>query len=220
MIEPGTSEALANMLAGWKVTLKKDIVVDLNPLNQLFGADVTMPIVTSYKSHAITRELNRVATIMPFARTVEPGKDSKPGVTAESLFESSDESWATNFTAETKSVALRRDKDPKGPLPLAVAGTVQAQGGDLKGEGRFAVFGSARFPANNYIGFNGNKDLFVNTVNWLSSDEDLISIRPKPAEERGVNLSVAQMRSIFYLSIVCLPLAMVLTGFAVWWKRR
>jgi ABC-type uncharacterized transport system involved in gliding motility auxiliary subunit len=82
------------------------------------------------------------------------------------------------------------------------------------------VVGSGRFPANNYIGFNGNKDLFVNTVNWLSSDEDLISIRPKERENRGVNLSVSQMRRVFFLSVVGLPLLMLLSGVAVWWRRR
>jgi ABC-type uncharacterized transport system involved in gliding motility auxiliary subunit len=227
MVAPGSSDNLVNMLAGWNVVLKKDVVVDLNPLNQLYGASEAMPIISSYKSHEITRELTRVATIMPLARTVEPGKDPKPGVTVETLFETSANSWATAFSAETKSVVLKQDKDTRGPLSVAVAGTVKPQGAEQKpvsdsgpAEGRFVVIGSGRFPANSYITFNGNGDLFVNTVNWLASDEDLISIRPKAPEDRRVNLSIAQMRGVFYLSIIFIPLAMVFGGFAVWWKRR
>lgn len=220
LLDPGAGEKLGELLASWSVELKQDLVIDLNPVNQLFGADVTMPIITEYKSHIITREMARVATIMPFARSVAAGKDSKAGITVETLFETSAESWATKFTPEMKQVALERGKDNKGPISIAVAGTLKKTEGTETKEGRLVVVGSGRFPANNYIGFNGNKDLFVNTVNWLSSDEDLISIRPKAPENRGVNLSVSQMRRVFFLSVVGLPLLMLLSGVAVWWRRR
>jgi ABC-type uncharacterized transport system involved in gliding motility auxiliary subunit len=34
-----------------------------------------------------------------------------------------------------------------------------------------------------------NRDLLANMVNWLSSDEDLISIRPKAPEDRPLNIT-------------------------------
>ncbi|MCX6617463.1 MAG: GldG family protein [Acidobacteria bacterium] len=108
LLDPGAGEKLGELLASWSVELKQDLVIDLNPVNQLFGADVTMPIITEYKSHTITREMARVATIMPFARSVAAGKDSKAGITVETLFETSAESWATKFTPEMKQVALER----------------------------------------------------------------------------------------------------------------
>jgi hypothetical protein len=57
-------------------------------------------------------------------------------------------------------------------------------------------------------------------VNWLSSDEDLIAVRPKDPEERPVDLSPTQLRMVFYLTFVVIPLAVVISGFGVWWKRR
>lgn len=225
LVDPGAGQKLAELLANWNIQLKDDLVVDLNPLNQLFGADVTMPIITQYKSHAITRELNRVATLLPFARSVQAGKDSKAGISVEPLFETSEASWSTKFDAAKKTVELKRESDPKGPIPLAVAATVKKEGDKPAGEGekkegRVVVVGSSRFPANSYISFNGNRDLFVNTVNWLASDEDLISIRPKEQENRRVNLSTGQMRRVFYASVLGLPLLMIIGGVAVWWKRR
>ena len=68
--------------------------------------------------------------------------------------------------------------------------------------------------------FNGNRDLFLNMMNWLSSDEDLISIRPKDPEDRRLNISNRQMYTLFYSSMVFLPLIVVASGFAVWWRRR
>ena len=38
-------------------------------------------------------------------------------------------------------------------------------------------------------------------LNWLSSDEDLISIRPKDPENTPLDLSEAQMRRIFLFSL-------------------
>ena len=54
------------------------------------------------------------------------------------------------------------------------------------------VVGSSSWAANSFISFNGNSDLALNAMNWLSSDEDLISIRPKPPEDRKVNMTGAQ----------------------------
>ena len=39
------------------------------------------------------------------------------------------------------------------------------------------------------LGVGGNLDLFLNTLNWLSSDEDLISIRPKQPDNTPLDVS-------------------------------
>jgi ABC-type uncharacterized transport system involved in gliding motility auxiliary subunit len=57
-------------------------------------------------------------------------------------------------------------------------------------------------------------------MNWLSSDEDLISIRPKEPEDRRLNMSARQMTLVFYESVLMIPLIIVVAGVGVWWKRR
>jgi ABC-type uncharacterized transport system involved in gliding motility auxiliary subunit len=57
-------------------------------------------------------------------------------------------------------------------------------------------------------------------INWLSSDEDLISIRPKVPEDRPLNITNANLKSIFWLSFVIFPFGVVAIGMATWWKRR
>ena len=66
----------------------------------------------------------------------------------------------------------------------------------------------------------GNRDLFLNMMNWLSSDEDLISIRPKEPEDQSFVMTKNQRDLVFYWSIVIMPFAIVLSGFMVCWKRR
>ena len=56
-------------------------------------------------------------------------------------------------------------------------------------------------------------------MNWLTSDEDLISIRPKEMEDRRVDLEPSQMAMIFYF-LVAVPVIVVFGGLGVWWKRR
>ena len=66
----------------------------------------------------------------------------------------------------------------------------------------------------------GNRDLFLNMVNWLSSDEDLISIRPKEPENQQLNMTGRRPTIMFWLSVVFFPLAIVVMGLGTWWKRR
>ena len=65
-----------------------------------------------------------------------------------------------------------------------------------------------------------NRDFFMNALNWLAAEEDLISIRPKPPESQHLNLTAAQMSRILYLGVIGLPLLIVVTGTLVWWGRR
>jgi ABC-type uncharacterized transport system involved in gliding motility auxiliary subunit len=82
------------------------------------------------------------------------------------------------------------------------------------------VVGSADWADNRYINFNGNSDLAMNAVNWLSSDEDLISIRPKPPENRRVTMTQHQFNAVLATVQFVLPLVVVVAGVGVWWKRR
>ena len=50
--------------------------------------------------------------------------------------------------------------------------------------------GSSSWIANNIIAAPiGNRDLVLNMMNWLTSDEDLISIRPKEPEDRRLHVT-------------------------------
>ena len=88
--------------------------------------------------------------------------------------------------------------------------------------GRFVVTGSSRFVTNSTLGFpGGNRDLFLNMMNWLTNDEDLISIRPKETEDRRLTLSQAQMNKLLLITNVFgLPLLIIGGRVWAWWKRR
>ena len=208
------SPALAAVLESWGVTLDKDLALDTSGVGQIFGLGPEVPLVTSYESQPIVRDLKDVATAFPLARTLDV-KSTSTG-TAEKLLSTSSNSYATT-AINSAEIRIDPKKDRKGPLTLAASGTYKGAAGK---EGRFVVVGSSNWASNNILRFNGNRDLFLNMMNWLSSDEDLISIRPKDPEDRRLNISTRQMSALAYSSMLFLPLIVVVSGFVVWWQRR
>jgi ABC-2 type transport system permease protein len=200
--------------------MQNDLVVDMNPVAQIFGTEPTMPIIIKYGSSPIVQPLARTATLFPFTRSFVLGKDYKAGVTTDSLCETSSDSFGVaDFKANMRTVSYREGKDFKGPLTVALSGTITGEG-EKKTEGRFVVLGTSMLPTNTFLGFQGNRDLIMNMVNWLSADEELISIRPKPPESQRLNLTARQMGNILYLGVLGLPLLIVAFGTLVWWRRR
>lgn len=89
-----------------------------------------------------------------------------------------------------------------------------------KKEGRLAVFGDSDFASNTYYNLSGNGNLFLNAVNWLTEEADLISIQPKTSSPRTIQLTPSQGRMIFFVSLIILPLIVLVTGISIWVRRR
>jgi ABC-type uncharacterized transport system involved in gliding motility auxiliary subunit len=210
-----TNDALTALLESWGVTLDKDLILDLNPIGQLVGLGPQVALVTQYGSQPIVSQMKGTAVGLPLARSLEIKDTGKASV--EKLFDSSDSALATN-NLNSASVNLNDPKNKKGPMTLAASGTYDT--GKPDSQGRFVVMGSSTWIANRFIGFNGNSDLALNTVNWLSSDEDLISIRPKPPDDRRITMTRAQLNTVRSTSQFGLPLVVVIAGVVVWWRRR
>jgi ABC-type uncharacterized transport system involved in gliding motility auxiliary subunit len=87
-------------------------------------------------------------------------------------------------------------------------------------EARIAVFGDSDFASNELVEAYRNRDLFVNTVNWLMGDVEAISIRPARSRASRFQLTQEQFLGIRSLSLFVLPEAIAIVGVLVWWSRR
>jgi ABC-type uncharacterized transport system involved in gliding motility auxiliary subunit len=204
---------LVKLLAEWGVTVNKDLVLDLSGVGQLFGLGPEVPLVTRYETHAITTPLARgVPSAFPLARSLEVAAAGR--ATAVKLFGTGEESVAV--TDIPSGGAIDPKKGKKGPLTMGAAITFTG------GQGRVVVIGNSVWAQNSLVGSRqlGNRDLMGNIVNWLASDEDLISIRPKAPEDRPLTMTAQKLNLVFWLSVVLFPLAVVFAGMATWWKRR
>jgi len=213
--EIADNDALASLLSSWGINIEKDLILDMNPIGQLFGLGPQVALVIKYESHPIVREMKGSATGFPLSRSLDVKSGNKTSV--QKLFDSSESSLATDKLSSPK-IDPNDPKNKKGPLTIAAAGTYS--NGKENSQGRFVVIGSSEWAANSFLGFKGNRDLALNTMNWLSSDEDLISIRPKEPEDRRITMTNAQFRWVLISSQFILPLLVIFAGISVWWKRR
>jgi len=209
------NDLLSKQLESWGITLNKDLILELNPIGQLMGLGPQIALVSEYDSHPIVTAMRGVTTGFPFSRSLETKSSGETN--ASKLFSSSDSSVATT-NLSSNEIDPNDPANKKGPLAIAAAGSFAT--GKENVEGRFVVVGSSFWAANSFISFNGNGDLALNTLNWLSSDEDLISIRPKEQEDRRITMTQSQFSWVRLVSQFLLPLTMVLLGAAVWWRRR
>ncbi len=238
MIDPETAPGMTDFLAAYGVKLGDDIVVDT--VSRLLGGDYFMPVVSEYEYHEITQRF-RYATFFPFARSISLVEPKPEEATLTLLAKTSPNSWAERQLTE-KEVKFDQDKDEQGPISLAVAGTWKPKteakqeeepaaesppaekpedaGAETEKEARFAVFGDSDFVKNRYYGLSGNGNFFLNAVNWLTEEADLISILPKTQSPRTIQLTPSQGRLLFFVSVVILPLAVLLFGLSVWLRRR
>jgi ABC-type uncharacterized transport system involved in gliding motility auxiliary subunit len=204
---------LVKLLVDWGVIVNKDLVLDLSGIGGMFGAGPEIPMVLQYESHAIVRPLARVPTAFPLSRSLEIKSTGKANV--EKLLGTTEDSIAASEIGAGGAVDPKKGK--KGPLTLAVAGTYSGTPA-----GRFIVVGTSQWAENRAMSSRtlGNRDLFMNMINWLTSDEDLISIRPKSPEDRPLTMTTQKLNLAFWLSVVFFPLTVVGFGLATWWKRR
>ena len=244
LLDHDKSPRLVEMLGSWGVKVNSDIVIDVSGVGQFFGMGPLAPLVSDYESHPVSEAMGNVASFFPLVRSVEPG-DVPDGWTVDKLFSTTAGSFASeDFSLEEGEVTRNPEKEREGPISLAVASTYavpageddeeergedetdsensedDAQAEDEKREGRIVVVGTSRFARNSFIRRGGNVDLFLNMLNWLSSDEDLISIRPRDPDNTPLNLTGADMSRLFFGTVVGIPLVIIIAGIRVWWKRR
>jgi ABC-type uncharacterized transport system involved in gliding motility auxiliary subunit len=105
---------------------------------------------------------------------------------------------------------------PAGGKPGAETPTEELQ----KLDSRVVVFGDSDFASNVALGISGNRDLFMNAVNWLAQQENLIAIRPKEPDDRRVSMTANQQLRVLILALFVVPIVVFGSGVYAWWRRR
>ena len=218
---------LANLIAlakDWGVAVGTDLIVDVSGMGRQFGAGPEVPVAISYPSHPITEKFN-LMTAYRLVRSASPIEGGTNGHIAQRVVESSPRSWAeTDLKSLSKGVGFNPEKgDKQGPVAIAsavaAAATAPTSGG-AKAETRVLVIGDADFIGNDLINFQGNGDLFMNMVNWVAQQDNLIAIGPKDPQDRRITLTEAQQQGIKWLALLIIPGIFLAGGIATWWKRR
>jgi len=237
LLDPFVHTGLEPVLREYGIVVDDDIVLDEA---SHFWADVSAPAVSDYNRHQVTRDLP--LTFFPGVRSLAPTPRRPPGTSVVPLVNSSKRSWGQTERARVDvqrgrdrpgpktlmAVALRRPVPPEsadairlrpeaaGPASGAVGGGADA----VSRSSRVAVVGDSDFATNSFFHIMGNGTLFLNAVNYLAAQEDLIGLPPRTRDLPRVNLTNRQMKATVVLSVVLVPALIGLVGTAVWWRQR
>ena len=200
-------ESLAEKL---DLLLPPGIVID--PTAAEMNAPATWSLGASYSPHAVTRNFNLI-TAFPEARSISWNEN--PEWEHHMLVEVAARGWVSRYPAEGKP-HFDKQHDTPGPAVIAVA--MQRNINDR--EQRIVVVGNGAFLSNSFAGNGGNVDLGVNMVNWLASEEHLITVQPRAARDSSLVLSQTQLTVISAGFLIVVPLLLAGAGGYIWWKRR
>ena len=206
----------SGLLREFGLVIKGGFIVE--PTNNIFGQ--AMDIVTfEFQPHAITDPFRKTGA--PSARfwSARPMKraDVIPvGIQVTPIIESTPASWRER-SLSTGTIQQDPDEE-KGPFTLI--STVGPANKDAKDKPRIVVCADSDFASNTYYSNMSNAALFLNCINWLAAEEDVISIPPRPTATDAILLTKPQQIFVFVWSIIAMPLLCLIAGTAIWWSRR
>lgn len=218
LANPDRPANINRILAGWGVLVGKGTIIDptsysapnidspsVDRTNNIFG------LATTYFPGAaeiilLSAEFEDFVRIEPLLWTTGDAyidKDYDPNLTPQ-------------FDAATDEVGSRM-------IGVAVALTPPASE-DTEEEAVFLaeliVIGDSDFASNQHFFNGGNSDLFLTSVNWLTTGSDLISIDRKFLQTRRLILRPEAKAFIDVSSMALLPLLIFAAGGVIWYRRR
>ncbi|HEU0234307.1 MAG TPA: Gldg family protein [Gallionella sp.] len=198
----------------------------IDPAASGMNAPATWSLGVVYPPHAITRNFNLI-TAFPSARPL--AWNENPDWQHSVLVEVAARGWVSHNAASINTPGAKPhdenrlsghpfDKQHDTPGPAIIAVALQRNINDR--EQRIVVVGNGAFLANSFAGNGGNVDLGVNMVNWLASEEHLITLQPRAAKDSNLALGKTQLTAIGIGFLLGLPLLLAGVGVYIWWKRR
>ena len=206
LLEPGSLYGLEKLGQQLGIQTLEHTILDNR--QQQFGVQQQDFILLShYPDTAITRDFAQF-TLFPQATGLLLNSDS--GFNSEVFLQSSASSW------------LNTNARPAGPLILGL--TLQRQFEDAESgtmrQQRIAVIGDGDFLANAYLGNGGNLELGLQLFNWLSNDDEFITIPVVNAPDRQLILQKWYLIGIAAGFLIILPLGFLAIGARIWLQRR
>ena len=239
LLDPGSSPSLVAFLERYGIEMPDEVVADAT-YSMAQGEPLTarMPGVSS---HSLVTSTLDSDPVFSFSRPVETAAslDTERRVLVRTLLETSNRSWsipAPGGDVPSDAYDFVAARDRKGPIAVGAELVLPIEGRDQDPEevepdeddtvarqvSRMIVYGDADFANNFFIELLGNRDLFVNSVNFLAREDRLIAVRPKrkAVGREQFYVSARQSYWAFLLSTIIEPSAFLLLGAGVFFWRR
>jgi ABC-type uncharacterized transport system involved in gliding motility auxiliary subunit len=157
-----------------------------------------------------------IATDSPTPETPTPEAETTPVTETDE---------AETDEAETPTPETETDEaetpTPETPTPEAATDEAETDEETAQREARLVVIGNSEFAIDGNFQLQLNGDVFLNSVSWLSKqNEQTLSIRPKAVLNRRISMTPQQAQQLAWAAVGFLPLFGLLTAGSLWWKRR
>lgn len=222
---------LTGLLKKYSIEAPDKIILDLSAM-QLTGNPV-QPVAAFFdKEHPITREMTSRSSrfLLSLTRPVMASMEATQGLKVTELIKTSDQSWTEELAKVLAQSRLAPPaKDDLKPQPLAVAVSKAAppsQPGqppqpEPEGGMRLVAFGSSELIQDAFLSNNQMAvELMLNTINWLTQQEDMIAVPPRQLKGTPIVLDDAQLRVIFLFSVILIPALLFFGGVSYSMLRR
>ncbi len=188
----------------------------LDPVNHA-GAEPDKVAVPYYTPHPITSDV--AMTVFPAPRPLRLIK-RLPGVEVTEVIQTSADSYVQPVGAALAAAQVGTlPSGAHGPKTLALVMEGRWPGGGPK-PFRLVLVGSAAFATNGFFPYFSNGDLAVSMIRWLAGDLSTPKLRPNTYSMTEIQLTAEQMRVVFVVVEILLPLSVILFGIVVWRRRR
>ncbi len=188
------------------------LVIEPDPAHAAAN-DSTVPVVYSFGTSPITRDLERRYVFFPAATPVTGG--GVAGDTSVNLASTTDGAFAI---PQERTDLSRRAGDRPGPF--ALMRSIQRDG--AAGATRIVLAGTSAIAENRTLPpatSSANSDLLLASLDWLSQQDALMAIAPKPPPARPLALT-GRDAALNVLLTVGLPVLLVLAAGTVVRARR
>jgi ABC-type uncharacterized transport system involved in gliding motility auxiliary subunit len=211
LLEPSKRPAgLADLLQHYGIAVSDEAVLD--EAERMFAGDhLTMLVPGRSPEHPVSAALGSTPLMSSVRalRTV-PTDGTADGV---DLLVTSSDSWRTpDLTVlQNGTGTFVPGRDTRGPVPVGASVLIRNADGKA---GRLLVYGDADFASNLLLDYLANRDLLLNSVNWLAGEETMLGTRP-PTQAPGINqlfISARQGEAVFWLGTVVVPLVVLTLG--------
>ena len=213
-LEPDVLASANALIKPYGVAFDGGLVVEADPAHSARD-DATIPVVYDYGRSPITKNLAGKFVFFPVVTQIRgtPTGDT----TAVDLASSTDRSY---LIAQQRTNLDKRAIDKVGPFVLMQALEAKQSGGKAA---RIVLSGTSALAENRTMpqyADGANPDMLLASMDWLSRQDSLISVGPKPAAAQPLTLSDRDVRVNEVLTLGVLPLPVIALGAFVFVRRR
>ena len=220
LTEPEHASTLQPLAKELGIKRLPGVVVD--SAGQIFG--ITRPdfvLVVNYPDKDFMRDFNEF-TLFPQATGLVADAKNPLGLVPVIFLQTLARSWTETGPIEGNIEFDDNSAEVAGPIDIGIRLTRGLQQGEEPNSAtqRIAVVGDSDFMTNAYVGNGSNMLLGINLLNWLSHDDDLISIDAVSAPDTQLELNPNTVSFISVLFLLALPLILFGIGITIWLQRR